>query len=147
MNNVNVAYACKCKHRHNIWWVNFFCFEILNYILGCWHMIEIEKRTVQVKFRLPGCTWWFPVALAFCTRRIVRVRGNESWTTTTAGKEEMGRKNGDAVQGERKQENCGERQHLDWCTKWSCGKFGESRSYPEHDELLLTLPHVSGGRK
>jgi len=38
-------------------------------------MMENEKRTVQVEFRLPGCTWWFPVALAFCIRRIGRVRG------------------------------------------------------------------------
>jgi hypothetical protein len=79
-------------------------------------MIEIEKRTVQVEFRLPGCTWRFPVALAFCTRRIGRDEGDESCTMTTAGLEEMGRKNGYAVGitlGERKHENYGERQHLE----------------------------------
>ena len=54
---------------------SYFALKILKYIVVCWHMIEIEKRTVQVEFRLPFCTWWFPVALAFCTRRIGRVRG------------------------------------------------------------------------
>jgi hypothetical protein len=78
-------------------------------------MIETEKRTVQVKFRLSSCACWFPVAFAFSTRRIGR-EGDEAWTVTAAGQKEMGRKNGDAVRimlQERQQENCGDREHLD----------------------------------
>jgi hypothetical protein len=50
--------------------------------------------------------------------------------------------------GERKQETMGSGYTWIDVQNGVGEKFGENSSYPlEHDEMLLTLPHVSGGRK
>jgi len=60
-------------------------------------MIEIEKRTVQVEFRLPFLHMVVSSCFSILYSAYWRSEGDESWTTTTAALEEMGRKNGDAV--------------------------------------------------
>ena len=148
-NNVNIVYACRYKHRYNIGWV------VLPWSVELYVRLLTRDRDWETHCSSEIQTSWLRVVVSSCFSILYpaywQSEGDETWTTTTAGQKEMGRKNGDAVRImllERQQENWGGTGST-WIDvqNW-VRKFGENSSYPsEHVGLLLTSAHVSGGRK